>query len=124
IGFRKGDTLVTDASPAAIRAGHTSAKLLATLHRRGVAVYSCPGLHAKALLLDEVAVVGSGNMSESSLGTLIEAAVMTDSPHVVSGVESLSHQLVRQSTQLDREALTALCKIKVTRSGPMIGKTH
>ena len=53
IGLRKGDTLVMDASVAAVSAGETNAKLLTTLHRRGVLLYSRPGLHAKVLLLDK-----------------------------------------------------------------------
>lgn len=117
IGFRKGDVLVTDASEAAISAGETDAKLLLKLARRGVALFSCPALHAKVLLLDEVAVIGSGNMSDSSRSALVEAAVMTDSPSIVSGVASLIEQLKRQSTQLDDKSLRALEKIKVVRRG-------
>ena len=117
IGFRKGDVLVTDASKAAIGAGETSAKLLVRLDRRGVALFSCPGLHAKVLLLDNVAVIGSGNMSESSRSALVEAAVMTDAASIVSGVASLIEQLKRQSAQLGEKELRALAKIKVVRRG-------
>ncbi len=115
--FKRGDLLVTDASRAAIRSGETSAKLLATLLRRGVRVHSCAGLHAKAILLDEVAVIGSGNMSRASRSTLIEAAVMTDAPSTVSGVASLIAQLAQQSPELDRDAVAGLCAIKVVRRG-------
>ena len=121
IGFRKGDTLVTDASESVISSSGTNAKLLSTLHRRGVALYSYPGLHAKVLLLDDVAVIGSGNMSESSHSTLVEAALMTDSPHAVSGVDSLIHQLIKQSSSLDKTAITKLCKIKVVHHGRKAG---
>lgn len=58
IGFRKDDVLVVDASKATVRAGETDARLLTSLHRRGVKLHSCPGLHAKVLLLDGAAVIG------------------------------------------------------------------
>lgn len=117
IGFREGDVLVADASAAAIKAGETDAKLLATLLRRGVALYSCPGLHAKVLLLDEVAVIGSANMSESSRSTLVEAALMTDAPATAAGVESFLEQLIAQSEKLDGARLSELCKIVVVKRG-------
>src|SRR4051812_21268253 len=66
LGFRKGDTLVADASAYAVRNAETSAKLLRTLHKKGVRLYDCACLHAKVLLLDDVAVISSGNMSKSS----------------------------------------------------------
>ena len=117
VGFKKGDALVTDASPAAIKMGETSARLLQKLHRRGVAVHSCPGLHAKVLLLDDVAVIGSGNLSKSSRSALIEAAVMTDASAAVGGVAAFIEQLVKQTKALDAAAITALTKIKVERRG-------
>ena len=117
IGFRGGDVLVVDASPFAIGSGETNAKLLAALLKKGVALYSCPCLHAKVLLMDGVAVVGSGNMSKSSRSKLVEAALMTDSSTVVSGVASLIGQLVTQSSKLGKEAIDKLCKIEVVRHG-------
>jgi hypothetical protein len=35
----------------------------------------------------------------------------------VSGVDSFIHQIIEQSSRLDRKAITALCKIKVVRLG-------
>jgi hypothetical protein len=117
IGFHSGDLLIVDASEPVIRAGGTSAKLLTKLAHQGVVLHSCPGLHAKVLLFDEVAIVGSCNMSASSHTTLVEAAIMTDSPPMVSGVASLIEQLKRQSKRLDQAALQTLSKIKVVRRG-------
>ena len=117
VGFREGDVLVVDASPAAISSAATSAKVLCSLFKKGVSLYSLPGLHAKVLLLDDVAVIGSGNMSASSQSTLVEAAFMTDSASIASGVASLIEQLVEKSKQLDETAITQLCKIKVARHG-------
>lgn len=115
VGFRKGDLLIVDASESVIRAGGTDAKFLSKLARRGVSLYSCPGLHAKVMLLDDRAVIGSGNMSESSQSTLVEAAVLTDAISIVSGVAALIAQLEQQSKRLDKRGLKTLAKIKVAR---------
>jgi hypothetical protein len=117
VGFRRGDVLVTDASEGAIRSGETDAKLLLRLHRKGVRIYRCPRLHAKVLLLGDVAVIGSGNLSVSSEKALVEAAVLTDHKPAVSGVASLITQLVHQSERLDTPTLETLTKIKVVPKG-------
>lgn len=117
IGLRQGDALLTDASPFAIKCGETNAVLLRKLHRAGVAVYDCPNLHAKVLLLDSVAIVGSANMSSSSAKGLVEAAVLSDEASVVSGVASLIEQLRRRSSRLTASRLDALCRIEVIRRG-------
>ena len=67
VGFEKGDGLVTDASKRAVRMGETSAKLLSTLFRKGVELYSCAGLHAKVLLLDGTAVIGARHAAQIAL---------------------------------------------------------
>jgi hypothetical protein len=115
IRFRKGDVLVVDASPYAIRNGETNAKLLRSLHKRGVNLYDCSRLHAKVLLLADVAVIGSGNMSKSSLNGLVEAGVMTDHVSTVAGVASFIEQLQRLSTKLSEKQIAALCRIRVVR---------
>lgn len=117
IGFRKGDQLVVDASVHAISSGETSAPLLDTLRRRGVRLYHCADLHAKVLLLGDSAVVGSGNMSDSSASLLVEAGVLSDHSSVVSGVASLIEQLVHQSESLNAKRIAELCAIKVIRRG-------
>lgn len=117
VGFRKADVLVVDASEHSIACGDTNAKLLRTLRRKCVLLYHCADLHAKVLQLDDVAVIGSGNMSASSARDLVEAAVITDHPSVVSGVASLIEQLVRQSEVLDEAHIARLCRIKVVRRG-------
>jgi phosphatidylserine/phosphatidylglycerophosphate/cardiolipin synthase-like enzyme len=122
IGFKRGDLLITDASEAVIRSGATDAKLLLKLHRKGVTVRSCPNLHAKVLLLGDVAVVGSNNLSASSRDRLVEAALLTDAPSAVSGVAALIEQLRRQSEELDATALRQLTRIKVVRRGFIPGQ--
>ena len=117
VGFRKGDLLVVDASALAIKNGETDASLLQKLHNKGVRLFDCPDLHAKILLLEDVAIIGSGNMSSSSEKRMVEAALISDNRSVVGGVASLIEQLVKQSAELDKKQLAQLCKIKVIRRG-------
>jgi hypothetical protein len=121
IGFRKGDTLVVDASVLAIKNGETDAPLLRKLHRKGVQLYDCADLHAKILLLDDIAIISSGNISSSSERRMVEAALISDHGSVVAGVASLIEQLVKQSSPLDKEMIAQLCKIKVIRRGGWTG---
>lgn len=115
--LQRGDLLITNASPLALACGQTDAKLLRRLHERGVSVYDCDDLHAKIVLLDQVAVIGSANMSSSSAGSLVEAGVLTDQRSIVAGVASLIEQLKQQSRLLDAKRLAVLCQIKVIRTG-------
>jgi hypothetical protein len=117
IGFRKGDVLVMDASRHAIASGETDARLLRTLCHKGVRLFHCQYLHAKVLLLDDTAVISSGNMSSSSANGLIEAAVLTDHASTVSAVASLIEQLVEGSSKLGLKQIDRLCRIKVIRRG-------
>ena len=123
VPFRKGDVLVVNASPYAIRNGDTNAKLLRSLQKKGVSLYDCPHLHAKVLLLDEIAVIGSGNMSQSSLTELVEAGVMTDHASTAAAAASFIEQLKTQSTELSEKQVATLCRIKVVRGGsrPFVG---
>lgn len=117
IQFRKGDLLVMDASPQAISCGETDAKLLRTLDKKGVSLYHCAGLHAKVLLLDDVAVISSGNLSNSSANGLVEAGMITDHGSTVAGVASFIEQVLAQSRELEANRIATLCKIKVVRRG-------
>ena len=117
VGFRKGDTLVVDASDFAIKCAETDARLLRKLHNKEVQLHNCKDLHAKILLLDDVAIIGSGNMSSKSESRMVEAALVSDHGSVVAGVASLIEQLVKKSTPLDKKQIARLCKIKVIRRG-------
>src|SRR5580704_1480595 len=117
IGFRKGNTLIVNASISAVTTGETNAKLLLKLHKRGVHVYDCACLHAKVVLLDDLVIIGSSNMSNSSATALVEVGVMTDNTSIVAGVASFIEQLIPQSIELQAKHLARLCKIKVIRRG-------
>jgi hypothetical protein len=54
------------------------------LLHRGVSVYSVPNLHAKVFVVGRTAYIGSTNVSKNSAEELIEAAVRTTEPGVVS----------------------------------------
>jgi hypothetical protein len=111
-----GDVLVTDATHHAISSGQTSAKSLATLFENGVEIHSCPGLHAKLVVLDDVAIASSGNLSGNSLeGRLIEAGVITDHPTTVSAAINFIERLREETSALSRRQILSLLKIPVTK---------
>ena len=116
IGFQPRDILVVNASRRIIASGQTDAPLLRELNRKGVAIYNQEELHAKVLLLGSYSVVGSANMSGSS-GNLIEAAVISDSAVVASGVDSFIAQHATKEARLTTTQIEALCKIPVVRTG-------
>lgn len=118
VRFGGGDFLVVDASDQAIKSGVTAAGILRAAHRRGARVFSCPGLHAKAFWLDGVAVVGSANISATSMNRKIEAALITDDRVTANKVQSLIVRLARQSHEIDEEFLRRIGKIKVSRKRP------
>jgi hypothetical protein len=106
------------ASPRAIRSGQTDAKLLRRLLGAGVVINSREGLHSKVAPFGKHAIVGSANMSGSDL---IEAAVMTDSPVIVSGVAAFIEKLSTARTKLSAREIEKLCAIEVIRTGRLTG---
>jgi phosphatidylserine/phosphatidylglycerophosphate/cardiolipin synthase-like enzyme len=117
LGFRRQDTLVVNASTSAIANAQANAELLLKLRKKGMRLYNSPCLHAKLVLWDDCAVIGSSNMSNSSVSVLVEVGLMTDNSATVAGVASFIEQLVSQSTQLETKDLVKLCKIKPVRRG-------
>jgi hypothetical protein len=116
VGLKSGDTLVVNASKSAVQTGETDANLLRSFLRKGVNLYNSECLHSKVLLLGDVAVISSANMSGSS-GRLVEVGFMTDHTTAVAGVASFIEQLQLQSARLGAEEIAGLCKIKVIRRG-------
>jgi len=112
--FTRGDVVVCDASDVAIKCGETSATVLRKLSRAGVSVYSCPGLHAKALVCGDVAVVGSANLSLSSANNLIEASILSRRFQVRSQVRAFIGQLVESSQRVDGPFLRRVSKLPVS----------
>lgn len=114
LALGRGDILVVDASDGAIKSQATNAFLLEEMHAKGVTIYSLPGLHAKVALLDDVAVIGSANSSPNSEDRLIEAALVSDSPFVVAGVQQLIEKwVVAARRNLDRSDFKRMLAIPI-----------
>jgi hypothetical protein len=116
--LKRNAILICDASPASVAAGQTSVKVLRVLAKKGVHLYSAPGLHAKLVIADQTAVIGSGNASRSSIGLrLIEAGLITSAPGVLAGAHAFIEQLIESphTTRLDSSELGKLARIKVKR---------
>lgn len=118
IEFGKGDVLICDASDHVIASGQTSAEVLHKAFKNGAQVYSLPGLHAKLYYLDGTVVIGSPNVSASSEHNLIEVALITDHPQVIQQALNLLEELENQSDAVDKQFLTRIAKIAVTRRFP------
>ncbi|CAG0967546.1 hypothetical protein GPROT1_01304 [Gammaproteobacteria bacterium] len=116
IRFRKGDTLVVDASDKTIALGQTSAKLLKEALKRQARLVSIPGLHAKILIFGTTAVVGSSNISKSSRQDLFESAVITNRPEVVAKAVQIIEELAKQGDVINEKFVSRILKIKVKRS--------
>ncbi len=99
--FREDDVLVCDASDSAIKSGETSAQTLKRLFDGGVCLFSCPGLHAKALVAGDLAIVGSSNLSASSATSLIEASLVTHRFQARSQIRAFIQKLIPISTPID-----------------------
>ena len=114
VQFGAGDILIVDASDEAIKIGVTATAILRAAYRRGAQVFSCPGLHAKVFLLDNIAVIGSANISATSVNHKIEAALITDDRATANKLRLLIEQLTRESDKIDDKFLTRIGKIKVS----------
>lgn len=116
ISFGEGDILVADASKGQIASGQTVAAVLDRAHKRGASIYSLSDLHAKVIVIDRVAVIGSGNMSKSSAnGDRIEAAIITDIPAVVSNARAFVESLTKMATPVDKRFIGRISAIEVKR---------
>lgn len=115
-------TLVVDASDASIKAGRTSARTLQSLLKEGAALYNRADLHAKVLLLDDWAIVGSANASGSSY---TGAAIITDRTDVAGQVERFITALCTPGSRLEEAAVRRLLELPVSkRHGPRSNAKH
>lgn len=92
--LRAGDTLVVNASEAAVKSGQTYPRALRRLLDDGVRLYTLANLHAKIYVLGATAFIGSANASSNSRDELEEAVVRVR-----------DRALVRQA----REHIQSLC---------------
>lgn len=116
--FGKNDVLIVDASDPAIMSSQTSVSVLKAALKRGADLYSCSGLHAKLMVLDQTAIIGSANMSKSSQTGLIEAALITDDPDIVSDTVRFITLLAAQVDTIDAAFIRRIAKLPVTKRKP------
>jgi hypothetical protein len=114
IQFGKGDLLIVDASDDKIASGDTSAEVLARAKRRGARIYSLQNLHAKLMVFDDVAIIGSANISKNSYGRLFEAGVITDLPAVVKQTREAIERLKSHAEPVNRQFIRRIQAIPVS----------
>lgn len=115
VRFGDGDVLVCDASVSAIKSGETSAAVLAQFHKAGAQIFSCPGLHAKTLVLGRSVLVGSCNLSESSANVLRECAILSSDTTLRSQTLAFIHGLAKQSEPVDDAFIVRILRMRVSK---------
>lgn len=112
----RGASLIADLSEARVREGTSSARGALKLVRRVVSVYSYPDLHAKVLVFDRRAVVGSMNLSGESQDRLEEAAVVLSGHEEVASVQRYVRSLLNGADNLSEEVLRELARKEPRRA--------
>jgi hypothetical protein len=111
LDLRRGDILVCDASEHSVGLGQTDPKVLLGYLKKGVSIWSQPGLHAKAIARGQVAVVGSANSSNASAdGNLMEFVAMVSRRSAAAAVRERIETIARRSISLDPVTLGRLAK--------------
>ena len=77
VPLKKGDRLVVDMSIGAVRQGVTDPREVQKFMKRGVRVFSRNALHAKFMIIDNVLITSSANISMNSNSVLDEAGILT-----------------------------------------------
>lgn len=113
VQFGEGDLLIVDASDSSIMAGQTDAGVLQRAYDRGAVLYSCPALHAKVMVFEETASVGSANMSIRSADELTEANWVSDDPEFTRSANAFIDGLLRTATSIDDAFLTRIQNLEV-----------
>lgn len=109
--LRRGDTLIVDASDAALRAGVTNPSSLRQYLRAGVAIYTRSGLHAKVYVFGRTAIIGSANASRASASNLVEAAVSSTDPAVVHDAIDFVRGLTAEWAAIDERRVERMSTI-------------
>jgi hypothetical protein len=124
VEFGEGDTLVVDATDAAVSGGDTDADVLGRAVGRKAEVYSCPGPHAKLLVFGGVVVVGSANMAAASATAKSEAAWVTDSPAAVGMAASFIREVAGGPNRSMRCSSAGSGRYSRVLFGPRCGLTR
>ncbi len=107
--LRAGDELVVDLSLGAVKQGVTDPKEIEKLIKRGVQVFTRSTLHAKVVVIDDVVIATSANVSQNARHYLDEAAILSTSPATVQSAKRFIRSLCSEPV-LDgylRECLAA-----------------
>lgn len=99
--LRSNDELLVDMSLASVRAGTTNPSEVKKFLRRGVKVYSRDSLHAKFIIIDDVLIAGSSNISKHAKHCLDEAAVLTNDRAAVRQASATFRQLCTEPVRKD-----------------------
>lgn len=110
--FRPADLrIIVDASRTTISRGLTNPNGIFKLLDLTNQLYSLPGLHAKVWVFDDnVALVGSVNLSESSIEAQRQLTVEVRDPRVVSRIAKWFDRLQSESMQLHSGSIRRLKK--------------
>jgi hypothetical protein len=109
--LRPGSTLVVDASEHAVASGQTHPNDFLALLRKGVEVFSVPGLHAKTFVFGSKVFVGSANASNHSAKFLIEAMLVSNGAEEASAARRFIRSLATASRQLGPTELQTLQRL-------------
>lgn len=127
--FSSNDLLVLDASIESVKRGSTSASVIKRAISRGANVVSMPELHAKVMIFDATAVVGSANISVRSAKTLREAISVLSDVVFVEKANRWIEALAQEGQQIDEPLLNRLLEIEaerepIQRSLDELAETH
>lgn len=115
VKFGHGDLLVVDASDDAVAGGQTSGSVIQRALTRGARVVSVPQLHAKVIVFDQTAVVGSPNVSVRSARHLIEAVMVTEQKALVRQITRWIDNLGNTGQTVDDILLRHLLSLESRR---------
>lgn len=122
--LRRGDMLVCDASDLAVKQQLSSPTSLRSYHRKGVAIFSVQGLHAKVISSPTSAWVGSANASKNSSEYLVEASVRVTGDQA-RRVRTWAESLATEENELSLSDIARLATLKTypRRPGPRVEVT-
>lgn len=117
--FEADDIVVCNADESTLKSHATSVNALEALHKRGIILFNAPRLHAKVLVTDKLAVVGSANASMNSQAC-DEAVMITDQRSLVTSVRAFIDDLIATSEFEIDDAFLARAR-KIAGDGPPRG---
>lgn len=85
--LREGDVLLVDLSIKAVKQGVTDPREIEMLMERGVHVYTRQNLHAKLIVIDDIVIASSANVSKNARQYLDEAGILSTSPTIVKAAK-------------------------------------